>query len=77
MVVKFLDHNNRELKCERRLQRQQEQLESNNNFARAARFFVHFLAAAARLRHETSEFHALALWPGVGKPNITVFVFFF
>ena len=55
MVVKFLDHNNRELKRERRLQRQREQLESNksmlsnNNFARAARFFVHFLAAVARL----------------------------
>ena len=83
MVAKFLDHNNRELKRERRLQRQREQLEtnksmlSNNNFARAARFFVDFLAAIARLRHETSEFHALALWPGVGKPNTKVLVFFF
>ena len=25
----------------------------NNNFARASRFFVHFLAVFARLRHET------------------------
>ena len=25
-----------------------------NNFARASRFFVHFLAVVARLRHETS-----------------------
>ena len=25
----------------------------NNNFARASRFFVHFLAVVARLRHET------------------------
>ena len=26
----------------------------NNNFARAARFFVHFFAVTARLRRETS-----------------------
>ena len=26
----------------------------NNNFARASRFFAHFLAVVARLRHETS-----------------------
>ena len=26
----------------------------NNNFARASRFFVHFLAVIARLQHETS-----------------------
>ena len=25
-----------------------------NNFARASRFFVHFLAVVAQLRHETS-----------------------
>ena len=83
MGAKFVDHNNGEIKSERRLQRQREQLETNklcyqnNNFARAARFFVHFLAAVARLRHETSEFHALALWPGVGKPNKKMLVFFF
>ena len=28
----------------------------NNNFARASRFFVHFLAVVARLRLETSRF---------------------
>ena len=33
-----------------------------NNFARASRFFVHFLAFVARLRHETSQFHSPALW---------------
>ena len=33
-----------------------------NNFARASRFFVHFLAVVARLRHETSQFRAPALW---------------
>ena len=77
MVAKFVDHNHRELKRERRLQRQCNENSQINNFARAARFFVHFLAAIARLRHETSEFHALALWPGVGKPNTKVLVFFF
>ena len=34
----------------------------NNKFARASRHFVHFLAVVARLRHETSYFHTLALW---------------
>ena len=28
--------------------------QQNNNFARAARFFVHFLAFVARLQRETS-----------------------
>ena len=28
--------------------------EQNNNFARASRFFVHFLAVAARLRRENA-----------------------
>ena len=36
--------------------------QQNNNFASASRFFVHFLAVAARLRHETSLFYAPALW---------------
>ena len=31
----------------------------NNNFARASRFFVHFLAAAVGLRRENAWFHAL------------------
>ena len=30
---------------------------TNNNFARASRYFVHFFAVVAPLRHETSEFH--------------------
>ena len=29
----------------------------NNNFARASRFFVHFFAVTARLRHEDAYFH--------------------
>ena len=32
----------------------------NNNFARASRFFVHFLAVVARLRHESNKFHVLS-----------------
>ena len=32
----------------------------NNNFARASRFCVHFLAVVARLRDETFQFHASA-----------------
>ena len=59
MVEKVLDNNKRELlsnddgdgnengKKAIGLDRQ------NNNFARASRFFVHFLAVVARLRHET------------------------
>ena len=31
----------------------------NNNFARASRFFVHFLAIVARLQRETVWFHVL------------------
>ena len=31
----------------------------NNNFARASRFFVHFFAVTARLRHENANFHFL------------------
>ena len=31
----------------------------NNNFARASRFFVHFFAVTARLRHEDVYFHVL------------------
>jgi len=50
MVAKFLDHNKREL-AQQRWRRQRER---RNYFARASRFFVHFLAVVARLRHETS-----------------------
>ena len=31
-------------------------------FTRAAHFFVYFLAVVERLRYETSQFHAPALW---------------
>ena len=34
----------------------------NNKFPRASRYFVHFLAVVAPLRHETSYFYTLALW---------------
>ena len=33
--------------------------QQNNNFARASDFLVHFVAIVARLRRETSWFHAL------------------
>ena len=58
MVAKYLDHNNMELK-QRRRRRQRDRQKSNkfrkqnNNFARASRFFVHFLVVVARLRYET------------------------
>jgi len=59
MVAKFLDHNNRELKQRRR---RSENGKKNNsfilakpkNFARASRFFIHFLTVVARL-NETNE----------------------
>ena len=50
---------NRELK-QRRRRRQRERQKAigldwqNNNFARASRFFVHFLAVAARLQRENA-----------------------
>ena len=31
----------------------------HNNFARASRYFVHFIAVTARLRCETAQFHVL------------------
>ena len=45
----------------------------NNNFARASRFFVHFLAAVARLQRENSQFHVLSR-TGT-KENNFVFLF--
>ena len=32
----------------------------NNKFARASRFFVHFLAVVARLQRESASFHVLS-----------------
>ena len=51
---------------QRRRRRQRERQKAtgldwhNNNFARASRFFVHFLAVVARLRHESNKFHVLS-----------------
>ena len=48
----------RELKQQRRRQREQQKAigldRQNNSFARASRFFVHFLSVTARLRHENA-----------------------
>ena len=51
MVALFLDDNktNDDDDCKDYINKQQ-----LNNFARASRYFVHFLAAVARLRRETS-----------------------
>ena len=46
-----------------------------NNFARASRFFVHFLAVVARLRHETPNF-TRPLYR-VGEHNAKIFFFVF
>ena len=35
---------------------------TSNNFARESRYFVHFFAIIAPLRHEISLFHEPALW---------------
>ena len=35
---------------------------TNNNFALASHYFVHFFAAIAPIRYETSSFHEPALW---------------
>ena len=54
MVIKFLDHNNGELK-QQRWQWQQEWQKSNRFRLAKQNVFVHFLAIIARLRHETSN----------------------
>ena len=59
MVAKFLDHNNSEF-----LQQQKSnkfRMAKEQQFAHASSFVVHFLAVAARLQHEPSKFHLLAL----------------
>ena len=43
-----------------------------NNFARASRFFMHFLAVVARLRRKISYFHVL--WR-TGTQTTTLFLF--
>ena len=47
-----------------------------NNFARASRLFVHFLlAVVVRLRHETSPFHAPALYSTSEHNTKKIFLF--
>ena len=48
--------------------------QQNNNFARASRFFVHFLAVVARLRSETNFMSPVYK---VGEHNTKIFFFFF
>ena len=47
---------------------------TNNNFARASRYFVHFFVVVAPLRHETSRNFTLY---GVGEHNTKISAFFF
>ena len=54
MVAKFLDHNDKEFLQRRRLEAKKIGLVQKNNFARASRFFVHFLTVTARLRRENA-----------------------
>ena len=56
MVPKFLDRNNDDGDGNENGEKAIGLDYENNNFARASRFFVHFLAIVARLRHETSNF---------------------
>ena len=56
-----------------RLQRKRQK----NKFVHGSRFYVHFLAVFARLRHETSQIHMPALWSTVGEQNTKIFFFFF
>ena len=49
--------------------------QQKNNFARASRFVVQFLAVVARLRHETSQFHAPALWISWAQHKNFLFLF--
>ena len=76
MVARFLDDNNKEF-LQRRRQTAKKTIGldwQRHIFARASRFFVHFLAVVARPRHETSEFHAPA---EVGEHNTKILFFFF
>ena len=48
---------------------------TNNNFTRASRYFVHFLAIVAALRHET--FSCQSPVYGVGEHNRKILAFIF
>ena len=80
MVAKCLDHNNKQRKQQQR-RGQHEKWKpiganlQNNKFARVSHFFAHFLAVVARLRHETSSFHAPALWSRWPQDKNFLFVF--
>ena len=70
MVAKFLDHNNRESSFATATENSKKAIGldwQKSNFARASRFFVHFLAVVARLR---------PLY-GVGENNTKIVFFFF
>ena len=66
----------RELRQRRRRRERQKSYRfilTNNNFARASRFFVHFFAVVARLQRESASFHVLS---GMGtKDNNFLFLF--
>ena len=74
---------NRELKERRRQRQRQRQREGqksnlvldwqNNNFARASRFFVHFLAVVVRLRRESRSNFTFCR----GREHKTTTLFFF
>ena len=46
----------------------------NNGFARASRFFVHFLAVVAQLQGESTSFHVLSRTAGT-QDNEFLFLF--
>ena len=59
MVARFLDHNERDGDGDGDATRMEKKaiglFWQNDNFARASRCFVHFLAVVARLPHETAS----------------------
>ena len=70
MVAKFLYHNSRESSFATATENSKKAIGfrlAKEQFARASRFFVHFLAVVARLR---------PLY-GVGENNTKIFFFFF
>ena len=54
MVALFLDDNKTNDDGEKNKKKDNLFIVTNNNFARASRYFVHFFAVFAPLRHETS-----------------------
>ena len=50
---------------------------TNNNFACASRYFVHFFAVVAPLRHETSYPNFSGPLYGAGEHNTKIAAFFF